>query len=511
TAQDALLAEEPAAAGEAPRRSRARDWAAARGWTTFPEDLLLERLDRVWQACEEAGIDVDDDLLDRYAEAMEQVARLDVDTVPTGPEGAVHRVIVGTVMLEPVLLALRLLARRELSLREAGGSAAPWSGASPTTGADAPRGPLRGAGPLSTACRAARPAAAPRAGAGRAASAVPAAARVRARAAARGSARAAWWAARPAARWAGPWAAASAAGRAASWAARSAGAGSLRPTGARERGGRRDRAGCRSWWVLPQGVGATVRLGRRGAAPAARRARTLSPRASVIWSGTSSVGRFEAEPASAPVDQVDREMGVAPVGELLAAHPEVQRGRTAARQRHLDVAHPHVRVPGEEVHLGEAHGGGGVAAAAGLVEHQRSVAVDQALDLHEGGLREGDAGEVLTLDRRLHLEHVVPCGGLRQARGRWLSGLRGGTGAVRRRGGGGLAHLSFLQEGRRSRPGADDGFAVTHVTTIRPARRRAGRGGSRLVGWNTVTSAAPASRSARSSTATGSPTPPRSR
>ena len=139
TAQDALLAEEPAAAGEAPRRSRARDWAAARGWTTFPEDLLLERLDRVWQACEEAGIDVDDDLLDRYAEAMEQVARLDVDTVPTGPEGAVHRVIVGTVMLEPVLLALRLLARRELSLRETGGSAAPCSGASPSSGADAPR------------------------------------------------------------------------------------------------------------------------------------------------------------------------------------------------------------------------------------------------------------------------------------------------------------------------------------------------------------------------------------
>src|SRR5699024_2695862 len=94
TAQDALLAEQPPAAAEAPaapgkaapRRSRARDWAEARGWTTFPEDLLLERLDRFWQACEEAGIDVDDDLLDRYAEAMEQVARLDVDAVPTVPE-----------------------------------------------------------------------------------------------------------------------------------------------------------------------------------------------------------------------------------------------------------------------------------------------------------------------------------------------------------------------------------------------------------------------------------------
>ena len=137
TAQDALLA--AATEKAAPRRSRARDWAEARGWTTFPEDLLLERLDRFWQACEEAGIDVDDDLLDRYAEAMEQVARLDVDAVPTVPERAVRRVIVGTVMLEPVLLALRLLAQRELSLRATGGSAAQCSGASPSSGADAPR------------------------------------------------------------------------------------------------------------------------------------------------------------------------------------------------------------------------------------------------------------------------------------------------------------------------------------------------------------------------------------
>ena len=146
TAQDALLAEEPAAAEGsaaaeevAPRRSRARDWAEARGWTTFPEDLVLDRIDRVWQACEEAGIDLDDDLMDRYAEAMEQVARLDVDAVPTGPEGAVRRVIVGTVMLEPVLLALRMLAQRELSLREVGESAGQCSGASPSSGVDAQR------------------------------------------------------------------------------------------------------------------------------------------------------------------------------------------------------------------------------------------------------------------------------------------------------------------------------------------------------------------------------------
>lgn len=136
TAQDALLHEESSAAADAAApRTRAREWAEARGWTTFPEDLVLRRLDRVWQACEEAGVDVDDDLMDQYAEAMEQVARLDVDSVPVGAEGAVRRVIVGTVMLEPVLLALRLLAQRELSLQDAAeaGAGCPDAAASPHT------------------------------------------------------------------------------------------------------------------------------------------------------------------------------------------------------------------------------------------------------------------------------------------------------------------------------------------------------------------------------------------
>jgi hypothetical protein len=55
---------------------------------------------------------------------MEEVARLDVDAVPTEAEGAVRRVVVGTVMLEPVLLTLRMLAQREVSVRRARGERA---------------------------------------------------------------------------------------------------------------------------------------------------------------------------------------------------------------------------------------------------------------------------------------------------------------------------------------------------------------------------------------------------
>lgn len=107
------------AADEADAASPAREWLSRRGWHTYGDDLLVARLERVWAACEAAGIQLDDELMDGYAEALEQVARLDVDTVPEDPDEAVRRVVVGTVMLEPVLLTLRLLAQRELSVRRA--------------------------------------------------------------------------------------------------------------------------------------------------------------------------------------------------------------------------------------------------------------------------------------------------------------------------------------------------------------------------------------------------------
>ncbi|MGP9539791.1 MerR family transcriptional regulator [Brachybacterium sp. AOP43-C2-M15] len=113
----------PAPTGHGAPRAAAEDWVRERGWTAFPGDLVIARLERAWQACDQAGVSLDAELLDEYADAMEQVARLDVASVPQEPEGAVRRVVVGTVMLEPVLLALRLLAQRELSLRQAGGEA----------------------------------------------------------------------------------------------------------------------------------------------------------------------------------------------------------------------------------------------------------------------------------------------------------------------------------------------------------------------------------------------------
>lgn len=68
-------------------------------------------------ALEDAGFTVDIDRMDTYAAAMMQVARAEIDDLPTDtPGAAVRYVVLGTVLVEPVLLALRRLAQREASV-----------------------------------------------------------------------------------------------------------------------------------------------------------------------------------------------------------------------------------------------------------------------------------------------------------------------------------------------------------------------------------------------------------
>lgn len=99
--------------------ARARQWAVRRGWlTSRGDDELLAQFARAWDACECAGIEVDEPMMDAYADAAEEVARVDHASVPADSGAAVHRVVVGIVMLEPVLSALRLLAQREIAVAE---------------------------------------------------------------------------------------------------------------------------------------------------------------------------------------------------------------------------------------------------------------------------------------------------------------------------------------------------------------------------------------------------------
>ena len=62
-------------------------------------------------ACAKLGHPVTDKTFDTYARAALKIAKLDVASVPTGDRAeAMERVVVGTVLYEPVLLALRRLA-----------------------------------------------------------------------------------------------------------------------------------------------------------------------------------------------------------------------------------------------------------------------------------------------------------------------------------------------------------------------------------------------------------------
>lgn len=90
-------------------------WLAGRGWLVTPQDPAVAALEKAWAACETAGLGLTEEHLDRYADASEHIAQIDVSTVPRDPSGAVRQVILGTVLIEPVLGALRRLAQQHVA------------------------------------------------------------------------------------------------------------------------------------------------------------------------------------------------------------------------------------------------------------------------------------------------------------------------------------------------------------------------------------------------------------
>lgn len=99
-----------------PRPTQAARWLTARGWHVAPGDRVIAELDRAWGACDDAGIGLDERRMDAYADAVERIAAIDVDTVPAQPQAAVRHVILGTVLVDPVLAALRRLAHQHTSV-----------------------------------------------------------------------------------------------------------------------------------------------------------------------------------------------------------------------------------------------------------------------------------------------------------------------------------------------------------------------------------------------------------
>ena len=78
-------------------------------------------LEDALRALDEAGFKLPEGALDLYQDHMRQIAEFEIDNVPTeSPAAAVRYVVLGTVLLEPVILALRRAAEEEASARRFG-------------------------------------------------------------------------------------------------------------------------------------------------------------------------------------------------------------------------------------------------------------------------------------------------------------------------------------------------------------------------------------------------------
>jgi DNA-binding transcriptional MerR regulator len=70
------------------------------------------------RALDEAGFELPEGALELYADQMRQIAEFEIANVPTdSPAAAVRYVVLGTVLIEPLILALRRVAEQEASAR----------------------------------------------------------------------------------------------------------------------------------------------------------------------------------------------------------------------------------------------------------------------------------------------------------------------------------------------------------------------------------------------------------
>ncbi len=95
------------------------------GWHVSPEAPALRSLSAALRAAQGAGVGLPPVVLRQYAEAMRGVADVDLAVVQrtTTREEALRTVVIGTVMVDPVLAALRRVAQEAVSAQLAEGAA----------------------------------------------------------------------------------------------------------------------------------------------------------------------------------------------------------------------------------------------------------------------------------------------------------------------------------------------------------------------------------------------------
>ena len=110
--------------GRRPDHERVHELMRQWDWPVAEMDCPShEALAAALDALDEADFVLPDGALEVYRDHMEQIATFELSTVPTdSPTAAVRYVVLGTVLPEPLLLALRRLAQQAASARRFGGA-----------------------------------------------------------------------------------------------------------------------------------------------------------------------------------------------------------------------------------------------------------------------------------------------------------------------------------------------------------------------------------------------------
>jgi DNA-binding transcriptional MerR regulator len=118
-AHSALVAEPPAVSAES--KERVDRLIKDRGWCVYEGSADRALLAGALDALVGVGHRLDDEMLEAYAQAAQQVADTDVAHLPVGDRSRiVEAVVVVTALGGPVLLALRRLAQQSASARRYG-------------------------------------------------------------------------------------------------------------------------------------------------------------------------------------------------------------------------------------------------------------------------------------------------------------------------------------------------------------------------------------------------------
>ena len=106
----------PTPGGDGPVSEEVAELVGELGWRVGPEAPALRSLSAAVEAARAAGLPLPPETLRSYAEAVRGVAAVDLDQAAAqSPEAAMYTVVVGTVMVDPVLVALRRVAQEAVS------------------------------------------------------------------------------------------------------------------------------------------------------------------------------------------------------------------------------------------------------------------------------------------------------------------------------------------------------------------------------------------------------------